>query len=133
MDSMPLRVREVSPELLGFGIRVFQAVMIGDMPLPVDADEGWAHPGVGALMRELAGHGYSEKEEIALVLRVLGFAELIENAVADPRMAEHVELHAGGVRISDRFLAAAAGAPMQLSEDGFYSYDLDGIAGRLLH
>lgn len=127
-------ITEVEPDLLGFGIGVFQAVMTGGMPVPLaNADDNLTHAGMLTLVNEVAGHGLSDEAQVSLVLRVLAFADLLDRAGQDARLSHHVKPHDGGVLITEQFLAAAARAGMRSTDDGDVQYDLESVARQLLH
>lgn len=129
----PGEVHEISPELLGFGIGVFQAVLTGEMTPAESEEEDLAMAGVHTVVQQVAGHGLSGEEEVSLVLRVVAFADLLERASQDPRTEVHLAPRTGGVGISEQFLAAAARASLVCSAEGRYRYDLDSVARHLLH
>lgn len=121
-------VQAVSAELLCYGIRVLQALVSGGMPLPRgDEDMQWTHPAVGALLKEVAGLGLDEREAASLLVRILAFTALVDIAATHAGMCAHVLLDDDGIRVSERFLSAAAGAPLRVCADGAFGYDLDSV------
>lgn len=125
-------VQAVSAELLCYGIRVLQALVSGGMPVPRgDEDMQWAHPAVGALVKEMTGLGLDEREAASLLVRVLAFTELVEMAGTHAGMSAHVLLDDDGIRVSERFLSAAASAQLRVSADGVFGYDLDSVVAGL--
>lgn len=125
-------VQAVSAELLCYGIRVLQALVSGGMPVPRgDDDMQWTHPAIGALVEEMAGLGLDGREAASLLVRVLAFTELVDTAGTHVRMSAHVLLDDDGIRVSERFLSAAAGAQLRVSADGAFGYDLDSVIASL--
>lgn len=133
VDERPL-LREVSPEWLAYGVRVFRSLMTGEMPLPdMDDSEDWTHAGIHGLVAEISGLGLSEQEQVSVVFRVLAFTDLVEDARSDARLSRHLAVQDGNVQVSAQFLAAAARARVDFSSSGSFRYDLDSVAGALEH
>ena len=60
-------------------------------------------------------------------------SDLVSQAEGDSRTAAHVGVAADGYRITPAFLHAAASADIVRRVDGSFGYDLDSVAGRLVH
>ncbi|NCT71696.1 MAG: hypothetical protein GXC75_12210 [Xanthomonadaceae bacterium] len=134
-DVLPQAVDAVAvdPALLNFGIDVFQAVMNGAMPIAEYDGDNLACTGMNAIARQIGGHGLTLEEEASLVLRVVAFGDLVSQAEGDSRTAAHVGVSTDGYRITPAFLHAAASADIVRRVDGSFGYDLDSVAGRLVH
>lgn len=125
----------IDPELLSFGIGVFQAALSGDLPASVELEPGEAlvHLGLHALENEIHGHGLKPEEEFSLMFRVLAFPHLLEMAVHDERTATHVRESNNGYEISEPFLQAAARCRLMPTDQGTFQYDLQDLAGLLVN
>lgn len=135
-DPLPLHaidVVAVDPALLNFSIDVFQAVMNGAMPVGEYDGDDLACTGMNVIARQIGGHGLTLEEEASVVLRVIAFGDLINQAETDSRIAGHIGASADGYQITPAFLHAAAGADIVRRVDGGFGYDLDSMAARLVH
>lgn len=125
----------IEPELLSFGIGVFQAALAGELPATTELEPGEAlvHLGLHALEKEIHGHGLKPEEEFSLMFRVLAFPQLLEDASADERTASHVREVSTGYEVSEPFLHAAARCRLIPTDQGTFQYDLKNLANLLVN
>lgn len=125
----------IEPDLLSFGIGVFQAALSGELQLAeeVESDGALAHRGLHALQHEIEGHGLSEEQEMSLMFRVLAFPPLLERAASDHRTHEHVVASGEGYVISEQFLRAASRCQMRAEGTGAFGFDMDSLVKQLLN
>ncbi|MCL6711470.1 hypothetical protein [Pseudoxanthomonas sp. z9] len=134
-DILQENTPPIAPELLNFGIGIYQAALNGDLQTEHEVEAGGelAQLGIQALQKEIEGHGLSQEQQISLMFRVLAFTELLEHAVRDERASLDVVQAGGGFEITDRFLDAASKARLIAKEDGTFGYDFENVVKLLLH
>lgn len=134
-DILQENTPPIAPELLNFGIGIYQAALNGDLQSmhEVEAGDELAQLGIQALQKEIEGHGLPQEQEISLMFRVLAFTDLLERAVQDERTRMDVIRANEGFEITDRFLEAASKARLIANDDGTFSYDFENVVKLLLH
>ncbi len=131
MDNTP----PIQPDLLCFGIGVFQAALAGELVGTADLEPGeaLAHMGLHAIEQQIQGHGLTPEEELSLMFRVVAFPPLLEQAASDERTAAHVRQMETGYEVSEPFLNAAARCRLQPTHQGTFRYDLENLASLLVN
>ncbi|WP_345476051.1 hypothetical protein [Lysobacter panacisoli] len=111
-------IQPVPPDLMKFGIRLFEAAGSGQMPgshIPRPDPEmgsGFAltnipiNRGMMAIVRET--RHLPEDQQHSLMCRVMHFGQALEEAAADPRLSAHVRPEGDGLMVSEEFVEACA-------------------------